>query len=266
MKVKLPWVIIGASLAVLFGSVAVGQDGNGSPLYPKITRTIRMRPDGTMSWEGQPFLVALYDIIVDLREFHERHPERQAGIVFEPDGTELSNVVWLFNTARRAGITNVWFGPSARAPALSPWRDSIGPLVWVPADRFADVGRKTPMAALETIFWADAHCNDEAFARAADLSDHVVVGAPVGAQMLGTFIWKALPPDGAEILKARHVFRVKAVQFYGVWRHGRLADVGVLGLDPDGSARFLLRHFVVQDGEWYLCSPFDDPDVPPVVD
>jgi len=264
--------------AVSLGSLlAVSHAGESAPpippglraSYPTIARRIQVGPDGRVLWEGQP--ATLYEVIENLHKFHEQHPEPNAGVLIEPQGTKGSTVAWVFDQARTARFKSAWFGPSAVAPASSlptdPGNSATGkgglasapPLTWVRAGEWKDTGKKTPMAAFETILRAGASGNDETLAAAIDLDEYLhYLSEPRGIQLPGAKTWEITPSERQKILMmVRERLDLAAVQFYDAEVQSGRSTVCALGVDAGGLPHFLRFVFSNRNDEWHFGPDFD---------
>jgi RNA polymerase sigma factor (sigma-70 family) len=76
--------------------------------------TVQLTPSGGVAWDGKP--VTLQDFIADLRDYHGQHPDRSEQLLIDVQGAPGSQVAYLFDEARKAGIRSVWFAPGSQAP------------------------------------------------------------------------------------------------------------------------------------------------------
>jgi len=86
--------------------VASKRPETGEPRDPAGTATVTVMQDGTPAWDKDP--VTLDELIVRLKTFHLQHPEADAHILINGDAeAPFSQVIYVFNEARKAGIQKV---------------------------------------------------------------------------------------------------------------------------------------------------------------
>jgi len=79
----------------------------GIPRDPNGTATVTIMADGTPAWDQEP--ITLQELINRLTTFHANHPTADAHILINGDtDAPWSQVVYVFDQARRANIQNVF--------------------------------------------------------------------------------------------------------------------------------------------------------------
>jgi RNA polymerase sigma factor (sigma-70 family) len=95
---------------------AQGSAAWADPRQPfSATETVRIASDGLVTWNGER--VTLRELTNRLKNYQELHPDTNEQLLIDAHGAAGSEVSWLFNEARKAGIRNAWFAPGSQPPA-----------------------------------------------------------------------------------------------------------------------------------------------------
>jgi biopolymer transport protein ExbD len=98
--------------------VTLPQSETGEPRDPAGTATVTITEEGTLAWEKDP--VTLADFLRHLTVFHAQHPEPDAHLLINGDANAMfSQVIYVFDEARKAGIQRVLIETHAKPPAPS---------------------------------------------------------------------------------------------------------------------------------------------------
>jgi biopolymer transport protein ExbD len=96
--------------------VTLPQSETGEPRDPAGTATVTITQEGTLAWEKDP--VTLGDFLRHLTTFHAQHPEPDAHLLINGDADAMfSQVIYVFDEARKAGIQRVLIETHAKPPA-----------------------------------------------------------------------------------------------------------------------------------------------------
>jgi biopolymer transport protein ExbD len=94
--------------------VDLPESDTGVPRDPSGSAAVTITADGTPAWDTEP--ITLQELINRLQTFHLQHPEADAHILINGDNeAPWSQVVYVFDQARRAGIPKVFIETHAHS-------------------------------------------------------------------------------------------------------------------------------------------------------
>lgn len=201
----------------------------------------------TMTQSGQIIVGGKVTPLVQVMNYFDSLPKNTAGantqILLDPQHTKGPGVSWTFEALRRAGLRKAQFSPSSLAPEVAPdllHFTSKRQLTYIDIATCDDVGRRTPLLALESFLWAVHTHNSSALAQVLDFSK---------LEPNGPHRDESVPPSDNErsalvdgILKN---FGVVRAQYYDAKKVGERASVWMLfdtGANGTRFIEFRLRH------------------------